>query len=122
VQESLPDFIAVLRALNSSNVRYVVIGGLAMIAHGANHINQDIDVSYARDRDNLKALAEALSVAHLRPRDFPSDLPFAWDERTLRAASNFILDTDLAAVDLLGEVTGVESFEALWERSVQTEL
>jgi hypothetical protein len=122
VQESLPDFIAVLRALNAHNVRYVLIGGLAMIAYGANHITQDIDVSYARDRDNLKAIVEALSVAHPRPRDFPPDLPFLWDERTMRAASNFTLETDLPAVDLLGEVTGIESFEALWERSVQTEL
>jgi hypothetical protein len=32
VQESLPDFIAVLKALNARNVRYVLIGGLAMIA------------------------------------------------------------------------------------------
>ena len=120
--ESLPDFIAVLRVLNANNVRYVLIGGLAMIAHGADHITQDIDIGYARDRRNLQAIAAALSTAHPRPRDFPPDLPFLWDERTLRAVSNFTLETDMAAVDLLGEISGIETFEALWERSVQTEL
>lgn len=122
MQESLLDFMAVLKALNACNVRYVLIGGLAMIAHGADHITQDIDVGYARDRENLKALTEAPSGAHPRPRDFPLDLPFIWDERTLRAASNFTLETDMAAVDLLGEIAGIESFEGLWERSQPTEL
>ena len=122
MQEPLPDFIAVLKALNTHNVRYVLIGGLAMIAHGADHITQDIDIGYARDRDNLKAIAEALSASHPHPRNFPPDLPFLWDERTLRAASNFTLETDMAAVDLLGEITGMDSFEGLWERSVETEL
>src|SRR5207248_1430502 len=89
---------------------------------GARHITDDIDVAYARARENLKALAAALAPLHPRLRGAPPDLPFVWDARTLRAGSNFTLVTDAADLDVLGDVAGVDSFEGLWERAVEMEL
>ncbi len=86
--ESLPDFRPLLAALNARHVRFVIIGGLAMVAHGSAYITQDMDLGYARDRQNLQALADALASAHPRLRNFPPDLPFFWDARTLSATSN----------------------------------
>jgi predicted nucleotidyltransferase len=40
-------------------------------------------------------------------------LPFRWDEYTIRAGLNFTLATDLGDIDLLGEVTGGGTYEAL---------
>ena len=76
--EKLPDFHPVLAALKASNVRSVVIGGLAMTAHGSAHVTADIDVGYSRDRPNIKAMTQAL---HPRFRNLPDDLPFVWMSR-----------------------------------------
>ena len=37
-------------------------------------------------------------------------------------ARNLTLETDVGAVDLLGDITGVSSFEDLWERVVEMDL
>lgn len=71
--ESAPDFAEILRRLNERDVRYVLIGGLAMIAHGSSHITQDIDIGYDRARDNCAALAEVLRGMNARLRNAPPD-------------------------------------------------
>ena len=115
------DFARVLAALNAGNVRYLLIGGLAMVSHGSAHVTQDVDIFYARDLQNRQALVQALADYHPRLRGVPEGLPFFWDSRTLKDSVNLTLDTDLGAVDLLGEVAGVD-FEAAWERSVVLEI
>lgn len=53
------DFAAALRDLNESGVRYVIVGGLAVIRHGAVRATKDVDAAVAMDGDNLERL-EAL--------------------------------------------------------------
>lgn len=117
-----PDFSNVLAALDAAGVRYVLIGGLAMIAHGSAHITVDIDICYARDPANLGSLVTALKSSRPRLRGAPEGLPFFFDTRLFSNALNLTLTTDLGDVDLLGEVPGVGSFEALWEHSVVLDL
>jgi hypothetical protein len=83
VPERLPDFRPILAALKANNVRFVVIGGLAMTAHGSAHVTEDIDLGYARSRENLEAITRALVEFRPRFSNFPENLPFVWDERTL---------------------------------------
>jgi len=120
--ESLPDFPNILAALEAAQVRFVLIGGLAMVAHGSAHITVDIDICYARDRDNFSALVAALKPSNPHLRGAPEGLPFFFDTRTFANVLNLTLATDLGGVDLLGEVPGIASFDALWERSVVIEL
>jgi hypothetical protein len=40
---------AVIGLLGRHGVRYVVIGGLAAVTHGAPLVTQDVDICYARD-------------------------------------------------------------------------
>jgi hypothetical protein len=49
----LNDFAAALRALNDAGIRYVVVGGLAVIRHGAVRATKDVDAAVAMDVDNL---------------------------------------------------------------------
>ncbi|WP_395144625.1 hypothetical protein [Armatimonas sp.] len=116
------DLEAILRVLHDASVRFVVIGGIAMRLHGCAHITQDVDVSYARDRENLKALAQVLASHHARLRGIPDDLPFILDEFTFRNVQNLTLQTDLGEVDLLAVPDGADSFEGLWERSLEMSL
>jgi len=52
----LNDFAAALRDLNEAGVRYVIVGGLAVIRHGAVRATKDVDVVVAMDRENLSRL------------------------------------------------------------------
>ena len=112
------EFRAALRQLLAAQVRFVVIGGVAMHLHGANNFTLDLDISYARDPANCTALANALSQQHAHLRGVPVDLPFVLDARTFRNTINLTLDTDIGEFDLLGEPAGIESFESLWEHAV----
>jgi predicted nucleotidyltransferase len=122
VPEDLPDFPLVLASLNDAGVRYVLIGGLALVAQGSAHVTRDIDVCYSRDRENLRALAEAIAPLHPQLRTVAGPVMFPWDERTLRGGANFTLTTTAGDVDLLGDVAGVPSFQALWDRSAEMEV
>ncbi len=70
----------------------------------------DLDLCYARDRENLRRLAQALAPFHPRLRGAPPELPFLWDERTLESGLNFTLTTDIGDIDILGELTGVGDY------------
>jgi hypothetical protein len=100
-----------LRTLTEAGVRFSVIGGVALVARGVQRATEDLDIAYARDRENLDRLAGALRPLHPRLRGVPADLPFTLDAASLRAGLNFTLDTDLGPLDLLGEVPGLGGFE-----------
>jgi predicted nucleotidyltransferase len=41
----IDDVGTILRALNDANVRYLIVGGLAVVAHGYVRFTQDIDLA-----------------------------------------------------------------------------
>jgi len=111
-----------LARLSEHGVRFAVIGGVALIARGVQRSTADLDVAYARDRDNLKRLAGALAELHPRLRGVPADLPFTLDEATLRSGLNFTLDTTDGPLDLFGEVPGLGSFDQVDAASSELEI
>jgi hypothetical protein len=106
----MTDLERLLRSLTEAAVEFVVIDGVAMVLRGSSRVTIDLDVCYARDRENLRRLASALDPFHPRLRGAPVDLPFLWDERTLASGLNFTLTTDLGDIDVMGEVPGVGSY------------
>lgn len=111
-----------LSRLAEHQVRFSVIGGVALIARGVQRATEDLDVAYARDRENLSRLAAALGPIHPRLRGVPADLPFVLDEASLRSGLNFTLDTDLGPLDLFGEVPGVGTFDHVDAASSEIEV
>jgi len=56
---------SVFRALNRSQVRYILVGGLAVIAHGYMRTTSDIDLVISLHPDNLrKALAALQEIGY----------------------------------------------------------
>jgi hypothetical protein len=90
-----------------------LIGGAAAIVHGSVRATFDLDVVYARDRENIRNLARALGPHKPYLRGAPAGLPFLWDEQTIQNGLNFTLVTEIGDVDLLGVVTGGGSYEQL---------
>lgn len=115
---SVPDFEKVFDRLLQEECRFVLIGGLAMIAHGSTRNTFDTDISIARNRENVARLTRALAPLKPRPRGFPADLPFVWDETFVRNMSIATLSTSAGALDWLSEPQGVDSFEGLFSRAV----
>jgi hypothetical protein len=112
------NFIAAVQALVDGGADFVIIGGWSAILHGSSSVTNDLEICYSRSPDNLKRVVTALVAFHPRLRDLPQDLPFVWDQATLRNAAILTLSTDLGAVDLLTEVTGLGGFEEVKANSV----
>jgi hypothetical protein len=51
----------------------------------------------------------------------PADLPFVWDETTLRNATVLTVQTDLGELDLLAEVAGLGSFGEVKDHTIEVE-
>ena len=108
--------------LAEHQVRFSVIGGIALIARGVQRATEDLDIAYARDRENLSRLASALGPIHPRLRGVPPGLPFVLDEASLRSGLNFTLDTDLGPLDLFGQVPGLGTFDHVDAASSEIEV
>ncbi len=116
------EFESALKSLTAEKVDFVIVGGLAISAHSTGYITTDLDFCYLRTKENLKKIVAALEPFKPRFRNFPKDLPFIWDERTLQSGTNFTLETKIGAIDMLGEVAGVGSFEEVKAESVSAKL
>ena len=103
---------ALLQRLLDQGVDFLIIGGIAGLAHGSTRVTVDLDVCHSRAPESLERLVAALAPLKPRLRGGPPDLPFRWDARSLRAGLNFTLDTDLGPIDLLGEVAGIGQYDA----------
>jgi len=101
---------AVIRLLGRHEVRWVLIGGLAAITHGAPLVTQDVDICHARDDENLARLADALTESHAELRGVDRGLPFRIDATTLRAGDAFTFTTDVGWLDILGTPAGTAGF------------
>lgn len=86
------DVPEILRQFQEHQVDYVLIGGLAMIAHGSNYQTKDVDFCYARAPRNLAALVAALESFHPYQRGVPPGLPFRFDVPTLQAGFEFYFE------------------------------
>lgn len=60
-------FEAIVRALNDAGVRYLVVGGLAVNAHGYGRATYDVDVVIGLDAANLHAAFTALAAIDYHP-------------------------------------------------------
>jgi hypothetical protein len=116
------DPIHILRRLRARRVRFVLIGGLAAKAHGSPTLTVDIDVCYARDRDNLERLATVLGELGAKLRGAPADLAFHPDWRTLQRGDSFTFTTDHGDLDILGTPAGIAGLDELDANAEEAEL
>jgi len=112
----------VTQLLAEAEVKFVIVGGVAIRGHGGNYVTEDLDICYSRTRENLKKLAGVLAPLTPRPRGFEADLPFIFDWTTLQHGTNFTFTTTMGNVDLLGEVKGLGIYDDLISQSLRVDL
>jgi hypothetical protein len=114
------DAPGIVRHLLAHQVEFVVVGGLAMVAHGSADLAKDLDVCHNRTAGNLAELSAALAPLHPSLRGAPPGLPFRLDVPTLRAGPNFTLSTDLGDLNLLGEISGLGDYAKVFAQSQES--
>lgn len=58
---------SILRALDEAQVRYLIVGGLAVAAHGYGRVTFDVDLVVQLERDNILRAMAALESLGYRP-------------------------------------------------------
>ena len=106
------DFAAALRDLNQVEIRYVIVGGLAIIRHGVVRATKDIDAAVAMDAENLArldALVDRWAATN------PDGTPLR--TRELPAGGALPLRTRHCLVDILSEQLLPAPFDDVLGRS-----
>ena len=102
-----------LQTLSAQGVDFVVVGGMARLAHGSAYPTFDLDIAYAREEPNLERLTAALRELEVTLRGAPADLPFQLEVDTLARGANFTFDTPYGSFDILGDAAGIDSYDEL---------
>lgn len=118
------EFFEALRVLRAHDVDFVVIGGFAVILHGAERYTKDVDIVPEPSRENLARLWEALVELEAAPAELPDFRPeemlveFSLDG-LVEGGGNWVLHTRFGRVDVMQWVSGVDSYEELRARAVE---
>lgn len=102
------DFKDLLRSLNSNNVKYLLIGGYAVISHGHPRVTNDLDVVIAKDKQNIQRCIDAL-------REFGFSGPGVSVELFLEPKSVVRMGVEPIKIEILNYLEGVD-FSAAYER------
>jgi predicted nucleotidyltransferase len=107
------DFSDLLRIFNAKNVRYLVIGGYAIVQYGEPRLTKDLDLWISTDSANAEAVYESLRefgapLTNLTVKDFSEDGYF------------FQMGVPPIRVDVLMGIPGVQ-FDDCWKRRVVVE-
>ena len=114
-------FASMLRGIQTANIRFVVVGGLAATAHGSRRVTDDVDICYDTGDTNIERLATLLSKWKAYPRGIEEGLPFFMDARQFRTTPVMTLTTSQGFIDVLDVVKGVGAYAKCRDRSVEVE-
>lgn len=116
---------AIVGALQQAQARYLIVGGLAVVAHGYVRYTADVDLVIALDADNIHRAMGALEGLGFRPR-VPVSLGAFADPETRR---QWIEEKGMVVFQLFSDahietpvdvfVTMPFDFEAQWSRAVR---
>ena len=105
----------VFAALERHGVRYVLVGGLAAILHGAPHVTTDADIVPEVGRENLERLSAALEDlnARIRVAGEPAGIPFDHSGESLARVQTWNLVTDRGNLDITFVPSGTRGYDDL---------
>lgn len=72
-EPQLDDLVRLARSLNAHDVRYVLIGGFAVVAHGGVRTTKDFDLLIDVDPANVARVRQALQILEDRAVDDVAD-------------------------------------------------
>ena len=103
-EPQLDDLVRLAQALNAHQVRYVLIGGFAVIAHGGARTTKDIDLLIDASATNVARVRDALQILEDKAVNAVADDDVA-RYTVVRIADEIV-------IDLMAEACGVGYDEA----------
>jgi hypothetical protein len=105
----------ILEVLDDHRVRYVLIGGLAAVLHGAAHVTTDVDVVPEEAQKNLERLSAALKEldARIRTTGEPGGVPFDLSAESLARVRVWNLQTSKGDLDITFQPSGTQGYDDL---------
>jgi hypothetical protein len=105
------EFKDLLSAFHAHGVKYLIVGGYAVIFHAQPRTTKDIDLLIQADPRNARATYDALSdfgvpLGDIRPDDFAD------------RGSFFRFGHEPRCIDILPDIPGVD-FDAAWQRRIE---
>ncbi len=99
------DVVRICRALNEAGARYVLIGGFAVIAHGAARFTKDVDLLVDDAPDNVARVKRGLAILADNAAADVGDYDVL-DHVVVRVADEIV-------VDLMGRACGLSYADAI---------
>lgn len=105
------DFSDLLKLFNDKKVRYLVIGGYAVVQYAEPRFTKDLDLWVSTDRKNAKAVYAAL-------KEFGAPLAELTEDDFAEEGYFYQMGNPPVRVDILMGIPGVE-FEKAWKKKVE---
>ncbi len=106
------EFKRLLNSFNSANVKYIIVGGYAVIYHGYVRTTGDLDIWIALDPDNAAKAVAAIRTLGFNP-------PWLKLEVLLKKGAVLRIGTEPLRFDILNDINGV-LFSDCFPRRVET--
>src|SRR3989338_6895549 len=109
-----PDFKELLSVFKANSVRYLVIGGYAVMRYTEPRYTKDLDIWVAANEDNSKKIFKAL-------KEFGAPLKNLSAGSFAEAGHFYQMGKPPFRVDIMMSISGVE-FESAWKNRDEVEL
>ncbi len=106
-----PDYKDLLSAFHAHGVRYLIVGGYAVIFHAQPRFTKDLDLFIKADSANAQAAYAALA-------EFGAPLQNIRKEDLAVPGNFFRFGREPRGIDILPNIPGVD-FDAAWEKRVE---
>ncbi len=118
----MASLLDLLKILSDHNVPFIVVGGFACTVHGVTLVTQDMDICCPMTTENLLKIQMAFKDLHPVHRMTPQRIPLQLTPKNADQFNNLYLDTDIGVIDILGNISGVGSFEIANQHSLSLDL
>ncbi len=119
---------SIVQSLNQANVRYLIAGGLAVVAHGYMRLTMDVDLILDLEKSNAEKALQALARLGYRPRApvpldqfADSEIREKWiNDKGMTVFSLHSPQHEMTQIDLF--VRSPINFETAWKTAYEAEI
>jgi len=117
----IANYLAILKTLHQHKVKFIIVGGVCAVLHGAPLATFDLDVVHSREPDNLTRLSAALEELGALYR-VPGRREMKPSPSHLASEGHQLLMTRFGPLDLLGTIGKGRDYDQLLQETVEMEV
>ena len=115
-----PDLSALLEGLIETDIKFILVGGLAAVVQGAPVTTMDVDIVHNQSSENISKLFAFLkSIGAFYRR--PDDIVIEPKEEDFSGMGHALFTTRLGPLDVLAVIEEGKAYEDLLEHTVKIE-